>query len=380
MTVTTDRLIVIDGHVDVARTDESWSFPVDQAIAGGVDVIVVPARVGLTSRDAPIVDAAQEQEATYEGLLSAVETSAGRARFAASPEEVRENAERGILSVVLGFQNARPLADLAAVERWIDRSVAVFDFGFAGSNQWVESSRPYPHASVDRDGGGIGATTREAIELLNRRGVIIDTAQVSDAARREIVAASSAPVIASHNGVKARVPGADRAISDEDIVAIADAGGLVQIVAFDGYHTPRGSHPQVVADIRELRERFGLPGFVSQSDYYALLDPESAEWGEQKFNDYFHEYHAKVRHDWPRTDLDGFVDSIAHVADLVGVDHVGIASDFHHGGGVRGWLAPAETANVTEALRRRFDEGDVVKIWGGNFLRVWEDVRAAADS
>lgn len=378
MTVFTDRLVVIDGHVDVARGADAWDFPIEAAIAGGVNAVVVPARASLTPRTAAKEAPAQELDATYAGLVAAVEAADGRAAFAHSPAEVLAHTDRGVLSVILGFQNARALDDLDDIRRWIDRGVAVFDFGFAGSNQWVESSRPYPHASVGDTSDGIGVETRDAIRLLNDRGVVIDTAQVSDRARRQIVEASRAPVVASHNGVKVKVPGADRALTDDDIVTIAGKGGLVQIVAFDGYHTPRGDHPRVVADIRELRERFGLPGFVSQSDYYALLDPESAAWDEQKFNDYFHEYHAKVRHDWPRTDLDRFVESIEHVVHLVGVDHVGIASDFHHGGGIQGWLGPAETPNVTEALRRRFDGVDVAKIWGGNFLRVWDEVLAAA--
>lgn len=379
MAVLTDRLIVIDGHVDVARTDAGWDFPIDAAIAGGVNAVVIPARASLTPRTAAGETAELEREETYAGLAAAVDAAAGTAAFAHSPAEVVANIDREVLSVILGFQNARGLADLDDIRRWIDRGVSVFDFGFAGSNEWVESSRPYPHASVGSTATGIGDATRDAIALLNARGVVIDTAQVSDRARRQIVDASAAPVIASHNGVKSKVPGADRALSDGDIVAVADKGGIVQIVAFDGYHTPRGENPRVVADIRELRERFGLPGFVSQSDYYALLDPESADWDEQKFNDYFHEYHAKVRHGWPRTDLDRFVDSVEYVADLAGIDHVGIASDFHHGGGVQGWLSPTDTPNVTAALRRRFDDHNVAKIWGGNFLRVWDSVRAAGE-
>lgn len=369
--------IVLDGHTDVAGTGEQLSLPLDDAIAGGVSAAVVAVRAAQLAASSDPAPAAREHESFHRAILDTVEASGGRAAIAHSPEAVRENAARGVFSYILGFQNARPLMTLGDIEAWIDRGVAVFDFGFVGSNQWAKSSRPYPYASVPGDFEGISGAAEGAVGLLNRRGVVIDTAQVSVEARARILELSQAPVIASHNGLRSLVGQADRTIADDEVRAIAERGGIVNIVAFDGYLIPRGSHPQVVADIRELRERYGLPGFRSTADYYAVLDPETADWDEQRFTDYFAEYHRLVRHDWPRSDVHDLVEAVRHVADLVGVEHVGIASDFHHGGGIGGWLDYRDTPTLTAALEGEFSAAEVDLVWGGNFLRVWGEVQQA---
>lgn len=378
--MSTDELIVIDGHADVAESDSGYSFPLAEALQGGVAAAIVPVRASRIPREAEAESGLREYAQTFEAVEREASASEGWAAIARSSAEIAANAERGVFSFVHSLQNARPLRDLAALEQWLDRGVAIVDFGFIGNNQWAHSSRPYASANAEDGYDGLSGLGEQGIELLNSRGVVIDTAQVSVAARRRILDRSKAPVIASHNGLKARVGEADRTLGDEEIVAIAEGGGLVQIVAFDGYHRFRGEDPKVVADIRELRERFGLPGYRGPADYYALLDPETAEWDEQKFQDYFGEYHAKVRNGWPKTDVADLIDSVDHVVRLVGVDHVGIASDFHHGGGVGGWLDYTQTPNVTAELRRRYDDAEVAKVWGGNLLRVWDDVRSAGDA
>jgi len=368
------RTIVIDGHADLAADAAGrHTFPLADAIAGGVDAVVVPAHAGLVPRRADPAEYAAELEATYQAVLETAANSGGQAKVAASPEDVERHAAAGVFSLILGFQNARPLAGLDELAQWLDRGVSVFDFGFIGSNQWAESARPYPYAYDPVD--GLSELGRAAVKLLNERGVVIDTAQVSPAARAQILEASTAPVIASHNGLKAKVGETDRTLSDDEVKAIAEAGGLVQIVAFDGYHTARGLDPVTVAGVKALRERFGLPGQYAQSDYYMLLDAETADWDAERFAEYFHEYHAYARHGWPKTDVARFADSIDHVVQLAGVDHVGVASDFHHGGGIAGWLDYTQTPNVTAELARRYSAADVAKIWGGNLLRVWGEAR-----
>lgn len=374
MPSTPEQLIVVDGHVDVRPVDGGYAFPVEDARAGGVHAAVVPVKAGLLPRAAGAAAGQAELAATFEAIHRLVAESDGTVELVRSPGQVRRNAERGVFSIILGLQNGRPLADLAALEHWLDRGVAIVDLGFIGDNQWVTSSRPYPYASLPTEADGISHQALDALALLNERGIVVDTAQVSVRARERIIEASTAPVIASHNGLRAQVGQADRTLTDDEVRAVAGTGGLVQVVAFDGYLTPRGDDPVVVADIRELRERFGLPGHRGPADYYALLDEETADWDEQTFSDYFAEYHAKVRNGWPKSDVERLIDSVDHVIGLVGVDHVGIASDFHHGGGITGWLEPSQTANVTAALRRRHSEDDVQRIWGGNLLRVWDEV------
>ena len=370
--------VVLDGHTDVKKADGVTSLPLDDAIAGGLTAAVVAVRAGKLPTAADGSAGVREHEEFYAAILRTVSESAGSAAIATSPAAVRENTANGVFSYVLGFQNARPLRALSDIERWIDRGVSVFDFGFIGNNQWAKSARPYPHSSTPGDFVGLSELGEEAVQLLNERGVVVDIAQVSKEARRQIAERSKAPVVASHNGLRSLVGDADRTIADEEIKAVAAGGGLVNIVAFDGYLTARGSHPQVVADIRELRERYGLPAYRSNADYYAVLDPETAEWDEEKFNAYSAEYHRRVRHDWPRSDVSKLVEAVEYVAQLVGIEHVGIATDMHHGGGINGWMDYTGTPNVTAALEAAFSPAEVDKVWGGNFLRVWEEAQTLA--
>lgn len=370
--------IVIDGHTDLAHADGRYSFSLEAVRQGGLDAAVVPAHVGLVPASAPAGTGADALEATYDAIVDTVERSEGAAALARSPREVRDNASRGVFSFILGFQNARPLRTLDDISRWVDRGVSVFDFGFIGSNQWAASARPYPYASVPGAGEGLSDLALKAIGLLNERGVIVDTAQISPAARKQAIERSKAPVIASHNGLKATGVPVDRAVSDDEIRAIADHGGVVQVVAFDGYLTFRGSDPDNVRDLGEVRERFGLPAHRGAVDYYETLDPETAGWDADKFADYFKAYHAAVRHGWPRSTVSTLADAIDHVIEVAGEDSVGFASDFNHGGGISGWLNHSQTAAVVAELARRHDGETVTKITGGNLLAVWQRVRDAA--
>lgn len=372
----TSNLIVIDGHTDLAQRNGTISFSLSEAEQGGLNAAVVPAHAGLIPNTEAPGSGKDQLEATYQAITSTVEHSGGKAAIARSPEAVRANAAAGVFSFILGFQNARPLQNLDDVTLWINRGVSVFDFGFIGSNQWAQSARPYPYASVPGAENGLSELAVEAIALLNQHGVIVDTAQLSPAAREAALTHSTAPVIASHNGLKSIVGPVDRALSDDEIRRIADQDGLVQVVAFDGYLTFRGSDPDIKQAIGDLRERFGLPRYAGPADYYETLDPETADWDKEKFDDYLKDYHAAVRHGWPHSTVSTLVDAIDHVIDVAGTDHVGFASDFNHGGGIAGWLNHADTANVVEEIARRHDEETTAKIVGGNLLAVWSNVRS----
>ena len=372
----TNRSIVIDGHTDLAKHDGKLSFSLAEARSGGLQAAVVPAHAGLIANNAPLSAGTSELESTYKAIQNTVNSSNGTAKIAQSPEEVRDNAAQGVFSFILGFQNARPLQSLDDIKKWVDRGVSVFDFGFIGNNQWVQSARPYPYASVPGSGSnGISDKTIDAISLLNEHGVIIDTAQLSAVARKTVIAHSKAPVIASHNGLKSIVGPVDRALSDDEIRRIADTGGIVEVVAFDGYLTFRGSDSRIAKAIRELREKYGLTGYAGPADYYETLDAETADWTQDKFNDYLREYHHAIRSGWPHSTVATLADAIDHVIEIAGPDSVGFSSDFNHGGGINGWLNHSQTENVVEELRKRHGASTVDKITGGNLLAVWGRVR-----
>jgi membrane dipeptidase len=158
-------------------------------------------------------------------------------------------------------------------------------------------------------------------------------------------------------------------MDDETLLALRDDGGVIQVVAYDEYLKPRP--PEEVAALRELRESVGLrPGGGG-------LDALTAEQRER----YDTGVNA-IRAHWPPATVRDLVDHIDHAVRLIGIDHVGISSDFGGGGGVVGWSDASETRNVTAELEARgYSRADIAKLWSGNLLRVWREAeRVAAES
>ena len=180
----------------------------------------------------------------------------------------------------------------------------------------------------------------------------------------DIVAASRAPVIASHSGVKA-LADSPRNLDDEQLGALAANRGVVQVVALDAYVKPLTE--EQLAFRAALRKEMGL---------------ETAEARDAAPPDVLAAYETRLKGMWaitPRASVKDFVDHIDHVVKVAGIDHVGIASDFDGGGGIDGWENALDTPNVTaELVARGYSEEDIAKIWGGNLLRVLSAVEKAA--
>lgn len=202
------------------------------------------------------------------------------------------------------------------------------------------------------------------IRELNRLGIMIDVSHASNKAARDAMRLSRAPVIASHSSVYslARHP---RNMDDETLLALKENGGVIHITPVSWYLV--GSTPEEVAASVALWHEFGVE---SQSDVFKL-DPERRAEFERR--------NAVLEERWPLAGVRDLVDHIDYVVKLIGIDHVGIGSDFEGGGGITGWMDASETANVTaELVRRGYSAEDIQKVWGGNLLRVWREVRQAA--
>ena len=175
---------------------------------------------------------------------------------------------------------------------------------------------------------------------------------------------STAPVIASHSATSALAPHA-RNLTNAQMEALAARGGLLQVVAFPDY-----------VEINEAR----------RAAFLALREKVASAAGDARFSYTKHgkmedwiEGVRQIEAEYPRPSLSIFVDHIDHAVQIMGIDHVGISSDFGGGGGVVGWNDASETLNVTaELIRRGYSEEDIAKLWGQNLLRVWREVGAAA--
>jgi membrane dipeptidase len=170
-----------------------------------------------------------------------------------------------------------------------------------------------------------------------------------------------APIIASHSAVR-ELADTPRNLTDEELVAIMETGGVVQIVAFDGYVMLPA--PEKTAARQELREKIGIQSWSAAT---------------QAQRDAYMKARAEIDAAFPGATVSDFVDHIDYAVELIGIDHVGISSDFDGGGGITGWRDASETFNVTlELVRRGYSEDDIRKLWGGNLLRVWREVERVA--
>jgi membrane dipeptidase len=153
-------------------------------------------------------------------------------------------------------------------------------------------------------------------------------------------------------------------MDDETLRALAANGGVVQIVAFDGYLKRQPDEKAAAA--RELRQRVGLAANARLSS----LPPEQRAIYDQGLRD--------IEARWPSAAVVDLVDHVDYAVHLIGIDHVGLSSDFGGDGGITGWTDASETANVTAELAARgYSDTDIAKIWSGNLLRVW---RAAEET
>jgi membrane dipeptidase len=271
--------------------------------------------------------------------------------LALTPADVARIAQRGRTVAMIGVENGYPIGtEVARVREFFERGARYIGLAHTGHNQLADSHSG--EASKDAPNGGLSELGRTVLAEMNRLGIMVDLSHLSRVAAMQAMALSKAPVIASHSSVRALVDH-NRNLDDEQLRALKKNGGVVQIVAYAGY-LKAGSRSGR-APIRNSVAA-GSPGACPVEPPGAR--PLSVEG---------------------RPGVKELVDHIDYAVKLIGIDHVGIASDFDGGGGIEGWDSAADSVNVTiELVRRGYREEEIAKLWGGNLLRVWGDATRAA--
>jgi membrane dipeptidase len=319
--------------------------------------------------------------------------------LALSPDDVLRIAKSGKKVAVIGIENGYPMGtDLGRIQEFHARGGRYMSMAHNGHSQLADSHTG--EASNQWAFGGLSPLGRQAVEAMNRLGIMIDVSHTSKGATMQTIGLSKAPVIASHSSVRT-LANHSRNLDDETLMAVKHNGGVVQIVAFAGY--VKIDPPERTAALAELRRDFGqqppqasqpaqgsrpAPGCPRQETAAAdqgagppapgvnraALSPERRADFERRL--------ADIDRRWPSRGPAAVADVVDHIdyaVKLMGLDHVGISSDFDGGGGVEGWNSAAETFNVTlELVRRGYTEEQIGKIWSGNLLRVWRESERVA--
>ena len=380
-TVIHETVLTLDSEVDIPynfATDEldpgtRTDLQVDlvKMREGGLDAAVFIVGVNQELRAPEAYETAKEQ-----GLikLNAIHRMAedmhpDQIEIAYSADDVERIHNEGKLVALIGMVNGFVLgSEQELLDDYFDKGLRYIAFTHAGHNDLADSARPL--ARLDEpptEHEGLSEKGRRLVERMNCLGIIVDVSQVTMETVKQMAELSKAPVIASHSSVYSIVASA-RNISDEGLLAIKETGGVIQIVAFSGYIRP-GNYEILNEQVGALNESYGLEqGQVAEDLPAGRREAYSEEL-------------SKIFQNLPKATMSQYVDHIDYVVDFLGIDHVGISSDFEHGGGVIGWMDASESLNVTkELVRRGYSESDIAKIWGGNFLRVLRDVEGVAQA
>lgn len=374
--------LVLDAHADIVMPSTAANFlspdgtskvAPDKLKAGGVGAVVMAIAVGPGPRT-PEADA--EARAQADAQLAAVQALAAgngdTVAIAKSADEIEAIRASGRTALILGFQNARSLqGKVDAIDTFYQAGVRVFALNHLAHNDFSDSSRPF-HDPVtglyEPDAhNGLSELGLAAIDRINALGGVVDVSQASKASTLASIARSKTPVIASHSNTRA-ISNATRNLSDEEIDAIGKTGGVIHVAPFTAYLI-NFSTPEKLAAIDAAREAAGLPAAYSYPYelYWELPDPAART-----------AFTTSIREALGPATVDIMIDHIDYIVKRIGIDHVGIGTDFNHGSGIEGYEDASESFAVTLGLvRRGYSAEDIQKIWGGNFLRVMRAAEAA---
>ena len=389
------RVLTIDTHVDIApanfRADTlnyATRLPRTQVDLvkmeeGGLDAAFLIVYVGQT----PELDSAAFARANAQALEKfaavhrfAEQLAPARVGLATTAAEARAIYASGRKVVFIGIENGFPIgADITNVRKFYEMGGRYMSLAHNGHSQLSDSN------TGERDGvwrwNGLSPLGRLVIGEMNRLGMMIDISHPSKVSMMQTIELTRAPIIASHSGVRA-ICNHSRNLDDEQIRAMGKNGGVIQLVAFNNYvkcnPAKDAERNQIRTDaVAALRKEFGITA-TAQAEARAQIDALPTE----RKNVYLARQEEIVSRltlgDVPATVSD-FADHIDYVVKLIGIEHVGVSSDFDGGGGVEGWRNATETFNVTlELVRRGYSEEQIAKIWGGNLLRVLEQVERVA--
>ncbi|MYH32739.1 MAG: membrane dipeptidase [Gammaproteobacteria bacterium] len=375
-----ERVIAIDTHVDIPPDfgteayDPARAKPPGQQVdlpgmeQGGLDaaffIVFVMQRERSESGYARAIADAFVKYAAIRKMTDIDHSD--RIGLALTAADVRRIHAEGRRVALIGIENGFS----------IGRHVNLLDVHYAsgarylgllhnGHNDIGDSAVPNLARGEPRsEHGGLSEFGRAVIRRANELGIMVDISHSSEATAMDAIQTSEAPVIASHSAARGAFAHA-RNLSDEALLAMRDTGGVVQIVAFDSYlrETPPEKVEAMGALYRDMSLRnagdFARMSTEQRENYYSRL--------------------SEITRMPPRASVKHLADHIDYAVGLIGIDHVGISSDFNGGGGIEGWDNAGETLNVTvELVRRGYSEEQIARLWGGNLLRVMEAVESVA--
>ncbi len=349
------NVITIDTHNDINvknfTQDKNYSQNLESQVnlpkmkKGGLDVAWFIVYTGQGSLDAQGYEVAYNNAmAKFEAIHRLVkEYAPDEIELALTSKDVKRIHVSGKKVAMIGVENAYPMGlDIQNVKKFHDLGARYMSLAHNGHSQFSDSN------TGEKDSvwlyNGLSELGKKAISEMNKHGIMIDISHPSRDANIQMIELSKAPVIASHSSSRA-LCNVSRNLDDELLLMLKENGGVVQTVAFKSYLNTDKNNTHLKAIIDKTKDEI-----------------------------------IKTSIEFPPVDVSDFVDHIDYMVQLIGINHVGISSDFDGGGGIEGWKDASETFNVTlELVHRGYSKKEIAKLWGLNLLRVLDEVQKVAE-
>ncbi|MDX9696375.1 MAG: dipeptidase [Bacteroidales bacterium] len=375
---THDKIVSIDTHTDTPfnflddnydvskwndfeKTRSRVDFP--RMKAGRLDGVFMAVFVSQSLRsDSGNIIAKNKAIQLFNALNEKVRLYPDQAEIVYNAEDIYRTKKAQKSAVYIGLENGYPVGkNLNNVEEFYDLGARYITLCHTKNNDICDSS-------TDKKGpehNGLSNFGEDVVKEMNRLGMMIDISHISDSAFFDVLRLTKVPVIASHSSARA-ICDNPRNLSDEMLYALKENGGVIQICILSDYVKTPIPYPERDSAFAIIRAKY--------DDYDHLTD----------------EQREQLHKEWEETDqkypkelatVSDVVDHIDHVVNTIGIDYVGIGTDFDGGGGVDGCKDASELKNITiELLRRGYNKNDIEKIWGANFLRVFKEVEKGKES
>lgn len=362
------KYIIADTHIDlphrlksryedVSMATEHGDFDYPRAVAGGLDApfmsIYIPSEYQQKGGSKQIADELIDM------VENIVNKSPDKFAFAYTSEQLEENFSNGLISMPMGMENGSPIeGDLNNLNHFYKRGIRYITLTHGLANHISDSSY-----DTNRPAGGLTDFGRSLIVAMNQQGMMVDVSHISDEAFFQVMEISQAPVIASHSSARFFIPDFERNMSDQMIKQLAENGGVIQINLGSVFISQKSIDNH--NSLKAARKTFMQENNLSADS--------------EKVKKFTKQYRSETPFTYAT--MDEVLDHFEHIINLVGIEHVGIGSDFD---GV-GDSLPEGLKDVTGypnliqgLLDRGYSETDIGKILSGNLLRVWKQVEAYA--
>ena len=365
-----DRAIVVDTHVDttqrlivepsfqLASRHRDGSIDVPRMREGGLDAVFFSIWMDGSVTGPPAVAAALKQ---IEAVREAVSRQPWDLALSTTAADIRRAAAAHKIAVLMGVEGGHMLnEDLAVLRDFAARGVRYLTLTHSRNTPWADSSGDTPVHD------GLAPFGQDVVRELNRLGVMVDVSHVSDATFVDVLEVTRAPVLASHSSVRA-IANSPRNMTDDMLRALAKNGGVVMINYAASFLS------------EEFRVAYGNSDWqarIQASNKACGADEACAILAGQRLN-----HDAMRAGRLPMVSWQRIVDHIDHAVRVAGIDHVGLGSDFDGATMPLGMEDASKLPLITDALLRKgYSDRDVLKILGGNLLRVMEQVERVAST